>query len=99
MTFISNMQKAEFEAFVKTTVREAILETKNNIKSISEKPSEYSTIKQVSEHFKVTPQTIHTSWIKKGVIKKYKFGGRSLLKIKEIEETMIEFPNLFRRVK
>ena len=93
--YLENMNKGEIKALIKDTFKELISEHKQGIISDVKSTNEYSTIKETAEYFKVTPQTIHTSWIKKGLVTKYKIGGRSLLKIKEIEIKMKDTPYLF----
>ena len=92
------MQKAEFFALIKEAVQEAILSNNKDLhikSNNTDNKKEYSTIKEVAEYFKVSRQTVHTSWIKKGTVKKYKIGGRTLLKITDIEKTMIDLPHMF----
>jgi excisionase family DNA binding protein len=85
------MEKAEFKAFLK----ESLIDIYKDIdlkeflqKAIDEIPKkEYATVKEVAEYFNVARQTIY-NWEKKGIVTKYKIGGRTLCKIPEIEEKM-----------
>lgn len=82
------MSKPEFRAELKKVVLEALKEYSSpHQKLVKEGHEEYSNMKEVTEHFRVSKPTIY-SWIKKGLVTSYKFGGRVLFKIKEIEEKM-----------
>ena len=82
-----NLTKGQFEASIKQMVLEAIKESGFTLEKQLNSNSEYSTIKEVTDHFKVTKPTIY-NWKKKNLVTSYPHVGRILYKIKEIEETM-----------
>lgn len=49
--------------------------------------SEFMTIAETAEFFKISKFTIH-DWVKKSILTKYKFGNRSYFDRKEIENKM-----------
>lgn len=85
--FLDNLTKGQFEASIKQMVLEAIKESGFTLEKQLNTNDEYSTMKQVTQHFKVTKPTIY-NWKKKNLVTSYPHVGRILYKIKEIEETM-----------
>lgn len=85
--FLDNLTKGQFEASIKQMVLEAIKESGFTLEKQLNSNSEYSTMKEVTDHFKVTKPTIY-NWKKKNLVTSYPHVGRILYKIKEIEETM-----------
>ncbi len=83
------MTKGQFEASIKEKCIEAIKEyfSKNELLKNTGSEEKYSTMKEVTEHFHVSKPTIY-AWIEKELVFPYKFGGRVLFKIKEIEGIM-----------
>ena len=86
--YLSNMAKAEFTAFLKEALVDALKDP--NFKVILKAAfqgnrQEYSTVKEVAEFFKISSQTLY-NWVNKGLATKYKISGRSLFKIEEIEK-------------
>lgn len=92
------MEKAEFKALFKESLIDALnaVDLRGFLqKGIDEMPKkENATVGEVAKYFKVTRQTIY-NWINKGIVTKYKIGGRSLFKIPEIEEKMKTQPYIF----
>jgi excisionase family DNA binding protein len=95
------MEKAEFKALFKESLIDALkdIDLKEFLqKGIDEMPKkENATVAETAKYFKVTRQTIY-NWVNKGIVTKYKIGGRSLFKISDIEEKMKKQPYIFGKV-
>ncbi|MBS1579054.1 MAG: helix-turn-helix domain-containing protein [Bacteroidetes bacterium] len=83
--FVANMSKGELAAFIKDSIKNSVLELKNEF-SFLPKPTDedFCTIDRVIARFKITKQTVH-NWAKQGRVRKYKLNGRVLYKLNEIE--------------
>lgn len=90
--YLEQLTQGQFEASMKRYSYEGCLEalkhfSKNSDLFLKKQEEGYSTMKEVTAHFKVTKPTIY-NWKKEGLITSYPHVGRVLFKIKEIEETM-----------
>lgn len=54
---------------------------------VTTEKSEFMTIEETAKFFKISNFTIH-DWVKKSLLKKYKFGNRTYFERKEIENKL-----------
>ena len=85
--YLYSLTKGQFEASIKQMVLEAIKESGFTLEKKLNSNSEYSTMKEVTDYFKVTKPTIY-NWKRRNLVTSYPHVGRILYKIKEIEENM-----------